>query len=225
MSNKQVTFTIEGHAYHLTQADDKAVKEALSAQAGLSDRYLKTEPAISAAFGAPACYEKGTEERKALLAYLGSRHPLADRIEKQRAQQEAAQAKGDPTAAHDYAKGARIDEEKRDVDVQNAIRAFKRYFEAQKQGKRERSEVGPRDKATAFAESLKRYYKDGSQWPMADQKLARALYAAVSGVLEGKTSAPDTLPSELEVAGKRTVGDAARKAGEVLIKKGEAALV
>jgi hypothetical protein len=64
---------------------------------------------------------------------------------------------------------------------------------------------------------MKRYFRDGSQWPAADQKLARALYLAVSGVLEGKQSTADVIADELAVAGRRTIGEAARKAGEVKI--------
>lgn len=203
---KSVIFTHDGFKATLTVSDDQLVKDALTAQAHVTDRYLKIEPAISTAFRAPACYEKGTTERTGLLEYLKTRHPAADRIAKLRAEQEAFQAKGAPDAAHEKGDLARLAEARRDNDIQNAIRAFKRYYEAGQAGKRERVEVSPRQRGEQFTASLKRYFKEGSQWSAADQRLAKAMHDAVQAILT---------PGAEQIAAPRTVGAGAKQPSEV----------
>lgn len=197
---KEVVFSFEGFEAHIPAEEDKAVKEALAQQAGLTDRYIKIEPAISAAFGAPECYQKKTPQRAALLAYLTSRHPGTPEVEKVEAQREAASAKGDPAVAHEL--GVRLDylRAKRNTDVQNAIRAFLRYYLAGKKGQRgEREEKSPRQRAEEFCKSMQRYFKEGSQWPAADQKFARAAHDAIKALLgdgDLRIAAPRSAPEK-----------------------------
>lgn len=204
---KGFTFVHEGFKAKLDAKIDSGIKDALAQQGELTQRYLKLEPAVSAAFGAPDCYQKGTEARSALLEYLKTRHPLASKIELNREKQATAKASGDPEGAHNFASLARIDEEKRDSDVQNAIRYFFRYYSAGNAGTRsEKQSKSPRQLAEQLLAACDRFTKDGTQWPAADQKLAREIQAALRSVLG--QSAPSIAPPA-------TFGSSARKAGEV----------
>lgn len=204
---KGFTFVHEGFKAKLDAKIDSGIKDALAQQGELTQRYLKLEPAISAAFGAPECYQKGTEARAALLEYLKTRHPLANKIALNREKQATAKASGDPEGAHNFASLARIDEEKRDSDVQNAIRYFFRYYSAGNAGSRaEKQSKSPRQLAEQLIAACDRFIKEGTQWPAADQKLAREIQASLRVVLG--QGVPNVAPPN-------TVGSAARKAGEV----------
>jgi hypothetical protein len=206
-SAKQITFNHEGFKASLDAKTDSGIKDALAQQGELTQRYLKLEPAVSTAFGAPECYQRGTEARSALLEYLKTRHPMASKIALNRQKQETAKAAGDPEEAHKFASLARIDEEKRDSDVQNAIRYFLKYHLQGNAGSRaEKQSKSPRQLAEQLIAACDRFGKDNSQWPAADQRLAREIQAALREVLgQGK---PNIVPPN-------TIGASSRKAGEV----------
>jgi hypothetical protein len=132
---------------------------------------------------------------------------MASKIALNRQKQETCKASGDPEGAHHHASLARIDEEKRDSDTQNAIRYFYKYFMAQNQGSRsEKQSKSPRQLAEQLLAACDRFTKDGTQWPATDQKLAREIQAALRAVL-GQDK-PNIVPPN-------TIGAADRKAGQV----------
>ena len=180
---KNVTFTNEGRAHTMSQTDDKAVRDVMSGQALLTDRYIKVEPAVSASFGAPACYQKKTEQREDLIAYLQSRHPNFDTAEKIDAQRDAAKAKGDPTLAHRLSLDAAAEWNKIHVDVANALRAMKRYFESGNKGERKaREEQSPRQLLEQCRAKLEKI-AGSTDWPEADRKIAKAGVTAINSVI------------------------------------------
>lgn len=204
---KGFTFVHEGFKAKLDAKIDSGIKDALAQQGELTQRYLKLEPAISAAFGAPDCYQIGTPARKALHEYLMTRHPKGNAIAVLRAEQAAAKAEGDPVRADKKAREARLLEQDRDSDVMNAIRQFSRHHQNQAEGKRaEKQSKSPRQLAEQLLAACDRFIKDGTQWPAADQKLAREIQASLRVVLG--QGVPNVAPPN-------TVGAAARKAGEV----------
>lgn len=182
---QNVVFTNEGRSHSINAADDKAVRDVMAAQAGLTDRYIKVEPAISAAFGAPECYQKKTEQREDLLAYLQSRHPSKAEVDKLDAQRDAAKAKGDPTTAHALSLQSAVVWNKIHGDVANAVRAMSKYFLAGNKGERKtREELSPRQILEATRVKLQKI-ADSTDWPAADVKIAKAGIAAINGVIGG----------------------------------------
>jgi hypothetical protein len=215
----KVTFTNEGRAHSINSADDKAVRDAMQAQAGLTDRYIKIEPAISAAFGAPDCYQKKTENREDLLAYLKSRHPGFSAAEAAQAKVEAAKAKGDPETANKLASDSRYLWGKIDSDVANAIRAMKKYHEAGSTGERkQREEKSPRQLAQDLRVKLDKI-ADNSDWPDVDRKLAKALVTAITGCLGDGAK----MLADAQAAAAAKAEHPERAAGKVTVLTGEAA--
>ena len=187
MATKNITFSNEGRAHTISVTDDKAVKDVMAAQAGLTDRYIKIEPAVSAAFGAPACYQKKTEAREDLLAYLQSRHPSFSEAEKISAQADAAKAKGDPTTAHELSLKLAVVMNKVHGDVANAVRAMKKYFESGNKGERKtREEQSPRQILEATRTKLEKI-GESTDWPVEDLKLAKAGVKAITAILKDRT--------------------------------------
>lgn len=180
---KQIVFSNEGRSHKINANDDKSVREIMSGQAALTDRYIKVEPAISAAFGAPACFQKKTEQREDLIAYLQSRHPNFENAEKVDAQRDAAKAKGDPTLAHRLSLDAAAEWNRIHTDVANAIRAMKKYFEAGNKGERKtRTEQSPRELMETLRNKLAKI-AESTDWTDADRKLAKKGVTALNGVI------------------------------------------
>lgn len=189
MAKQNVVFSNEGRSHSINASDDKAVRDVMAAQAGLTDRYIKIEPAVSAAFGAPACYQKKTEEREDLLAYLQSRHPSFTEAEKVSAQADAAKAKGDPTTAHELSLKLAVIMNKVHGDVANAVRAMKKYFEAGNKGERKtREEQSPRQILESTRTKLEKI-AESTDWPATDLKLAKAGVTAINAILGDRKGA------------------------------------
>lgn len=205
---QNVIFSNEGRSHSINAADDKSVREVMAGQAQLSDRYIKIEPAVSASFGAPACYQKKTDERADLLAYLQSRHPEFATAEKLEAQQAAAKAKGDPTLAHRLGLDLAATWDKIHGDVNNAVRAMKKYFlNGNKGDRKQREELSPRQLMEACRAKLEKI-ADSADWPEVDRKVAKAGITAINGVIGAKTVEAGTPAAKVQhperAAGKVT---------------------
>lgn len=206
-ANEQiVTIAVEGFQAKVTQQVVSDVRDALTAQSGITDRYVKLEPSISTAFGAPECYTSGTPQRAALTKFLQDQHPLAAEIEKVQLEIEALTAKGDVLVANKKKVERDVLARRRHTDVQNALRAFALHYKAGKAGERsERKRVTLRARLEATVKTLEKYTKD--EYPAQERELAAEIVAYIRGKL-GITD---------QVAAPRTVGMDAKKPSKVKV--------
>lgn len=195
---KTSTFQYDGHKFAIDGQTDAIVRDAMQAQRGMADRYLKVEPLVSNIFGAPLCYQSGTIEAKALRAFFESRAVTYDAAQKLRAEQEEAKKAGDPTKAHALSLQAVVEEKRVETDASNAVRACKQYHTEGRKGERKEREVkGPRQLLKECRDKLVKIAKS-DDWPAADLKIAREAIQAINAII------PEVIELDLKkVAGQR----------------------
>lgn len=204
-ANEQiVTIAVDGFQAKVTQQVVSDVRDALTAQSGITDRYVKLEPSISTAFGAPECYTTGTPQRAALTKFLQEQHPLAGEIDKVKLEIEALTAKGDVLTANKKKVERDVLARRRHTDVQNALRSFAAHYRAGKAGERaERKRVTLRARLEAVVTGIEKYTKP--EYPAQERELAADIVAYIRNKL-GITD---------QVAAPRTVGKEAKQPGPV----------
>lgn len=192
------TFQFDGHKFAISAATDAVVRDAMQAQRGMADRYLKVEPLVSNIFGAPLCYQSGTIEAKALRAFFESRAVTYAAAMDLRAKQEEAKKAGDPTKAHALSLQAVVEEKRLETDASNAVRACKQYHTEGRKGERKEREVkGPRQLLKECRDKLVKIAKS-DDWPAADLKIARDAIQAINGII------PEVIELDLKkIAGQR----------------------
>lgn len=103
-------------------------RAAMSAQAGVSQRWVKAQPRISETFGAPACYEAGSKERKLLTEFLNQMHPQYKSLQAAKARKEEARKAMDGEAEQRAKLDLAFLIGQVDNDVANAMRALRKYY-------------------------------------------------------------------------------------------------
>src|SRR5271165_3125246 len=162
-------FVQEGKQFTVTNEVYGEVKEAIGMQSKVADRYLKMQPAVSAAFGAPACYEAKTPARAALIAMLEEVHPLADEISKAEAHILALETKqADPKVIHKAKQDRNYSMLSRDKDITNCFNALKQYYKQGSDGKRaERTTKSVKDRLMELSTILGRVKPESDEYTLA----------------------------------------------------------
>ena len=127
----EIRLTLEGDEESFVDVPASVVEEtkaAMSAQAGVTQRWLKAQPSISATFGAPACYEAGNNARKLLSQFLTSVHPKYKELEAAKSRKEIARKAMDGEAENKAKLEYAFLIGSIDTDVSNAMRALRKYY-------------------------------------------------------------------------------------------------
>jgi hypothetical protein len=125
-----MTIRIEGNPLSITvpPAVVTMATAAMHAAAGATQKWVKSQPDISAAFGAPLCYETGNPQSDLLREFLREIHPLHAEVIAAKAKIEIARRAKDDKAERLAIAERNVAELDIDVDTRNAYRSLAKYY-------------------------------------------------------------------------------------------------